>query len=71
MVKKRFPAEVTFNPSSSNPTNWSNILKQFVGNLPTNCLSVLDHLWSWRLNGQLIVPISQIPTLQSKLFSFI
>ena len=22
---------------------WSNKLKQFVGNLPTNCLSVFDH----------------------------
>ena len=32
-----------FNPLSANPTKWSNILKQFVDNLPTNCLSVLDH----------------------------
>ena len=32
-----------FNPLSANPTKWSNTLKQFVGNLPTNCLSVLDH----------------------------
>ena len=31
------------NPLSSNPTKWSNKLKQFVGNLPTNCLSVFDH----------------------------
>ena len=31
------------NPSSANPTKWSNTLKQFVGNLPTNCLSVFDH----------------------------
>ena len=28
---------------SANPTKWSNTLKQFVGNLPTNCLSVFDH----------------------------
>ena len=27
----------------ANPTKWSIILKQFVGNLPTNCLSVFDH----------------------------
>ena len=31
------------NPLSDNPTKWSNTLKQFVGNLPTNCLSVFDH----------------------------
>ena len=31
------------NPLNANPTKWSNTLKQFVGNLPTNCLSVLDH----------------------------
>ena len=32
------------NSVNANPTKWSNILKQFVGNLPTNCLSVFDHL---------------------------
>ena len=31
------------NPLSSNPTKWSNTLKRFVGNLPTNCLSVFGH----------------------------
>ena len=29
------------NPLSANFTKWSNTLKQFVGNLPTNCVSVL------------------------------
>ena len=28
---------------SANSTKWSNILKQFVGNSLTNCLSVFDH----------------------------
>ena len=28
------------NPLGANPTKWSNTLKQFVGNLPMNCLSV-------------------------------
>ena len=28
---------------SANPTKWSNTLKQFVGNLATNCLSMFDH----------------------------
>ena len=32
-----------FNPFSANVTKWSNTLKQFVGNLPTNSLSVFDH----------------------------
>ena len=31
------------NPLSTNPTKWSNTLKQFVGKLPTNYLSVFDH----------------------------
>ena len=31
------------NPLSANPTKWSNTLKQFVGKLRTNCLSVFDH----------------------------
>ena len=31
------------NPLSANVTRWSNTLKQFVGNLPANCLSVFGH----------------------------
>ena len=38
-----------FNPLSANPTKWSNTLKHFVGNLPTNCLSVFDHFVRLRL----------------------
>ena len=34
---------LTFNPFSANFTKWLNTLKQFVGNLPTNFLSVFDH----------------------------
>ena len=30
------------NPLSANHKKWSNTVKQFVGNLPTNCLSMLD-----------------------------
>ena len=40
-----------FNPLSTNPTKWSNTLKQFVGNLPTNCLSVFDHFMNLALKG--------------------
>ena len=39
------------NPLSTNPTEWSNTLKQFVGKLPTNCLSVFDHFMKLALKG--------------------
>ena len=39
------------NPLSANFTKWSNTLKQFVGNLPTNCLSVFDHFVGLSLKG--------------------
>ena len=41
----------TLNPLSANPEKWSNTLKQFVGNLPTNCLSVFDHFMNLVLKG--------------------
>ena len=41
----------TFSPLSANFTKWSNTLKQVVGNLPTNCLSVFDHLVKLTLKG--------------------
>ena len=34
---------LNLNPLSATFTKWSNTLKQFVGKLPTNCLSVFDH----------------------------
>ena len=40
-----------FNPLIANPTKWSNTLKQFVGELPTNCLSVFDHFVVLALKG--------------------
>ena len=46
--------DVTLNPLSTNPTKWSKILKQIVGNLPTNCLSclsVFDHFVGLALKG--------------------
>ena len=36
---------------SANPTKWSNTLKQFVGNLPMNCLSVFGHFVGYALKG--------------------
>ena len=43
------------NPLIANPTKWSNILKQFVGNLPTNCLSVFDHFMNLALKGLILL----------------
>ena len=40
-----------FNPLSANFTKWSNTLKQFVGKLPTNCLSMFDHFVGLALKG--------------------
>ena len=34
---------IVVNPLKANHTKWPNTLKQFVGNLPTNCLSVFGH----------------------------
>ena len=39
------------NPLSTNPTKWSNTLKQFVGKLPKNYLSVFDHFVGLALKG--------------------
>ena len=39
------------NSSSANFTKWSNTLKQFVGKLLTNCLSVFEHFVGLALKG--------------------
>ena len=46
-----YRANLMLNPLSANPTKWSNTLKQFVGKLPANCLSVFDHFVGLALNG--------------------
>ena len=38
-------------PLSANPTKWSNTLKQFLGKMPTNCLSVFDYFVKQALKG--------------------
>ena len=43
--------ETALNPLSANPTKWSRTLKQFVGSLPTKCLSVFDHFVWLLLKG--------------------
>ena len=42
-LKFHIGVKFVFNPLSASFTKWSNTLKQFVGNLPTNCLSLFDH----------------------------
>ena len=42
---------MTLNPLSANFTKWSNKPKQFVANLPTNCLSVFEHFVGLALKG--------------------
>ena len=39
------------NPLIANPIKWPKTLKQFVGNLPTNCLSVFGHFVNLALKG--------------------
>ena len=59
-IKRGFQAPYTvpvelqncnFNPLSANFIKWSNTLTQFVGNLPTNCLSMFDHFVGLALKG--------------------
>ena len=51
MGKREKKSQQMFNPLSANPTKWSNTLKQFIGNLPTNCLSVFGHFVGLVLKG--------------------
>ena len=48
---QNFSSLLDLNPLSVNPTKWSNTLKQFVGNWPTNCLSLFDHFVKLVLKG--------------------
>ena len=50
LVRKLF-ISLYVNPLSANPVKWSNTLKQFVGKLPTNCLSLCDHFVGLVLKG--------------------
>ena len=47
--------QLNCNPISANITKWSNTLKQFVGKLPTNCLSVFDYFVGLALKGLTII----------------
>ena len=60
----------TFNPLSANPAKWSNTLKQFIGKLPTNCLSVFDRFVGLALKG-LKVPAAKKHFLQRVFYWYI
>ena len=45
------PFHFHFSPLSANITKWLNTLKQFVGKLSTNCLSVFDNFVGLVLKG--------------------
>ena len=50
-IDNRLTFKDHINPLIAKFTKWSNTLKQFVGNLPTNCLSVFDHFLGLALKG--------------------
>ena len=53
--------EFHFNSLSANFTKWSNTLKQFVGNLPTNYLSAFGHFVGLALKGlRLTCPFKKV-----------
>ena len=52
------------NPLSANPTKWSNTFNQFIGNLPTNCLSVFDHFVGLALKGLSDLRFDQLTSTQ-------
>ena len=62
---------ITFtNSSSTNPSKWSNTLKQFVSKLPTNCSSVFDHFVRWAFKGLKNLTVQYIWTIK-KQFLFV
>ena len=65
------------NPLSAKFIKWSNTLKQFVGKLPINCLSMFDHFVGLALKGLRITLFHKeyaghillaVAPLQNKLF---
>ena len=51
LIQLNFIITHCLNPLSSSPTKWLNTLKQFVGKLPTDCLSVFGHFVKLALKG--------------------
>ena len=61
-------SDKTVNPLSAKLRKWPNTLKQFVGNLPTNCLSVFGHFVGLALKGSKMLKslIKLFATLEKK-----
>ena len=57
----------TMNPLSAKPTKCSNTLKHLVGKLPTNCLSLFDHLLGLALKGLKLSSIKNSPESTRKI----
>ena len=53
MIIRHFIDVQLVNPLRANFSKWSNTLKQFVGKLAANCLSVFDHFVGLTLKGLL------------------
>ena len=53
MIIRHFIDVQLVNLLSANFSKWSNTLKQFVGKLAANCLSVFDHFVGLTLKGLL------------------
>ena len=54
-IPEIFSNFLAINPLSANPIKWPHTLKQFVGKLPTNCLSVFGHFVNLALKGLIYV----------------
>ena len=50
-IQKLMTEIITVNPLSAKLIKWPNPLKQFIDNLPTNCLSVFGHFVGLTLKG--------------------
>ena len=60
--------KIALNPLSANPAKWPNTLKQFVGKLPTSCLSVFDHFVELALKGLKVVTEARRRNLNFNLY---
>ena len=69
MYFHEFGQRSSINRLSAKITKCSNTLKQFVGNLPTNCLSVFDHFVGLALKGLNFLSIIQF--LKILLFTYV
>ena len=60
---KLTPRTFLLNPLSAHPPKWSNTLKQILGKLPTNCLSVFNHFVWLALKGLKLMRIINLASI--------